>query len=331
LKKLEINKNRKYIFFYLTLIYLLSFLFWWTYLLYQKTESHYADSLKYQILLYTNENNPIGDYLNSEIYEKKLKKFEREKIMIITEGLVFSIILMFLLFKVKKSVEHEIKLSQQQQNFILSITHELKSPLSSIKLMSQTLAKHNLTDKQKDRLIKNSLNEVDRLQNLVENVLLAAKLDNNSYGFFKKELNLSELVATLAKQCKTSKDANLIYEIDENIFMNADKSGMTSIIVNLIENAIKYSNEGSLVKVLLSKKDDIVTLKVTDEGVGIKDEEKEKIFDKFYRVGNEEVRSSKGTGLGLYILKRMVAFHNGKIKVYSNKPKGSIFEVKFEV
>lgn len=331
MKNKEINKNKKYIFFYLTLIYLLSFLFWWTYLLYQKTKNHYSDSLKYQVLVHTTEDYPIGTYLNSSEYENELKKFEREKIMIITEGIVFSVILLFLLFKVKKSVEHEIKLSKQQQNFILSITHELKSPLSSIKLMSQTLAKHNLKESQKNMLIKNSLNEVERLQSLVENILMAAKLDNNSYGFFKKVLNLSDLVKQLVNQCRTSNDANIEYDIEENIFFNADKSGMTSVIINLVENAIKYSDEGCLVEVNLYKKDNNIILQVKDAGVGIEEEEREKIFEKFYRVGNEEVRSSKGTGLGLYILKKMTEFHNGKIKVTTNKPKGSIFTIFFEV
>jgi len=331
LKQKKIDKNKKYIFFYLILIYLLSFLFWWTYLLYQKTENHYDDALKYQILLHTSEYSPIGNYLNSEAYEKQQKNFHREKVMIITEGLVFSIILLFLLYKVKKSVEHEIEMSQQQQNFILSITHELKSPLSSIKLMSQTLARHNLKEEQKNKLVKNSLNEVDRLQNLVENILLAAKLDNNSYGFFKKEINFSDLVKSLVRQCETSNDAIVKYEIEDNIMIEADISGMTSVIINLIENAIKYSDDGSIVYVLLHKEEGIISLKVIDEGVGIIEEEREKIFDKFYRVGNEEVRSSKGTGLGLYILKRMVEFHNGTIKVHSNKPKGSIFEINFEV
>lgn len=315
----------------MTLVYLLSFLFWWTYLLYKKTEAHYSDALKYQILLHTTEDNPIGSHLNSAEYNAQLKKFDREKVMIITEGIVFSIILFFLLYRVKKSLDKEIRLSKQQQNFILSITHEFKSPLSSIKLMSQTLARHNLKEEQKNKLVNNSLTEIDRLQGLVENILLAAKLDIDSYGFFKAELNLSELVKSLVNQFITSKNTLIKYNIAKEIILNGDKSGMTSIIVNLIENAIKYSNKGELIEVNLYKKDKAVILEVKDNGIGVEKEEREKIFEKFYRVGNEEIRSSKGTGLGLYILKKMVDFHNGTVKVYNNKPKGSIFEVKFEV
>lgn len=315
----------------MTLVYLLAFLFWWTFLLYQKTEIHYEDSLKYQILKHTSEDNPLGSYLNSNAYDKKLKKFEREKIMIITESIVFSIVLIFLVFKVKKSVEHEIEMSQQQQNFILSITHELKSPLSSIKLMSQTLARHNLKEEQKNRLIENSLSEVDRLENLVENVLLAAKIDNDSYGFLKKDLDLSKLVNTLIERCQTSKNANIEFDIQQGIQFSADIAGMTSIVVNLLENAIKYSEKQSLISVLLQKNDDKIIFEVKDEGIGIDEEERTKIFDKFYRIGNEDTRASKGTGLGLYIVKRLVTFHNGTIRVSKNVPKGSVFSVVFEL
>lgn len=330
--KVRLNTNqKKNLFFYLTLIYLITFLFWWTYLLYNKTEQFYQDSLKYEVLKHSIENDPLGSYLNSVKYETELKRFERDKIMILTESIVFFIVLLFLVFKVKKAVEHEISVSKQQQNFILSITHELKSPLSSIKLMSQTLKRHNLKEADKDMLIANSLNEVDRLQNLVENVLLAAKIDNNSYGFLKQELNLSELVFSLVSSCVASKNANIVSEIAPGIMIDADKSGMTSIIVNLIENALKYSKEKGPVHVTLFKKEEEIFFIVKDLGIGIIDEEKTKIFNKFYRVGNEDTRATKGTGLGLYIVKQLVLFHNGVIFVKDNKPKGTIFEVVFKV
>lgn len=323
-------KNKKSILFYLTLVYLLSFLFWWTYLLYNKTGIHYEDSLKYEILKHTNSGKAIDTYLNSDIYTQQLKKFKREKIMIITEGLVFSLILIFLVYKVKKSIDIEIDMSKQQQNFILSITHELKSPLSSIKLMSQTLAKHELKKEQKNKLIENSLEEVKRLESLVDNILLAAKLDNNKYGFLKKELNLTELVENLVSRSNSSSYVNIKSEIDNDIYIDADKDGMTSIITNIIENAIKYSDKQSLINVILKQKKKSIYFIVKDLGIGIDDSLKEKVFNKFYRVGNEETRASKGTGLGLHIVKRLVTFHNGTIHILDNKPNGSIFEIIFQ-
>lgn len=331
LKSKIYSNQKKYIFFYFTLIYLLVFLFWWTYLLYQKTDQFYQDALKYEVLKHSTENNPLGSYLNSVEYEKELKRFSRDRVMILTESMVFCVILIFLVFKVKKSVEHEIKMSKQQQNFILSITHELKSPLSSIKLMAQTLKKHTLKEVDKDMLITNSLHEVDRLQNLVENVLLAAKIDNQSYGFLKRKLNLSDLTEALINSFRTSESLTINSDIQSDLIFNSDKSAMTSIIINLIENAIKYSENKGHVDVSLFQKEDKIYFVVKDNGIGIVNEEKNKIFDKFYRVGNEDTRATKGTGLGLYIVKQLVLFHNGNISVKDNEPKGSIFEVVFKI
>lgn len=330
MKKYFNTQNKRYILLYLTLIYIVAFLLWWTYLLYHKTETHYDDLLKYQILEHSLHYKPVDKYINSVAYEKLLDRFQREKLMIITEGIVFCLILIFLVFKVKKSVEKEIKLSRQQQNFILSITHELKSPLSSIRLMAQTLQKHQLQPAQQEKLLKNTLTEANRLQNLVENVLLTAKLDNNeSYGFAHNQINLSELVNKLVQQLSISHNVPIHSEIEENIQLNADTSGMSSIIINTIENAIKYSPEEKDIRVQLKKQENHILLSIADKGVGINEEEKNKVFDKFYRVGNEETRATKGTGLGLYVVKKLVKWHNGTIEIKNNKNKGSIFEVKF--
>lgn len=318
------NSSKKYIFFYLTLVYIVSFLIWWTYLLYNKTESYYENKINVELW-------KSSSFEDSTHHRDLLKKYEREKIMIITEGGVFFFILLFMIFRIKKAIEQEIEFSKQQQNFILSITHELKSPLSSIKLMSQTLTKHNLNDVQKDKLLKNTLYEVERLQNLVENVLLAAKIDNDAYGFSKSEVDFSELLDSLLKQFKTAQSAHIVYEIEKDVYIEADISGLTSIIVNLVENALKYSSQDSNVYVKLFKNENSIFFIVKDEGIGIDDIEKEKIFDKFYRVGCEETRATKGTGLGLYIVKELVEFHNGSISVQNNTPKGSIFQVVFEV
>lgn len=317
------SRNRK-IFFYVTLIYIVSFLIWWTYLLYNKTESYYDNKINVELW----KSPTFEDSLH---HRDLVKKYDREKIMIITEGSVFLVILILMIYRVKKSVEQEINFSKQQQNFILSITHELKSPLSSIKLMSQTLAKHNLKEDQKDKLVKNTLYEVERLQNLVENVLLAAKIDNDAYGFSKTEVDFSELLKTILVKFKTTQSTEIDFKIEDNISIQADVSGLTSIIVNLVENAYKYSVGDAKVEVTLYKQENRIYFIVKDKGIGISDIEKSNIFNKFYRVGCEETRATKGTGLGLYIVKELVDFHQGSISVTDNVPSGSIFEIIFQV
>lgn len=324
----SVNKNtssrKKYLFFYLTLVYIISFLIWWTYLLYSKTESFYDH--KIDIELWKNDS-----FEDSSIHQNIITKYQREKIMIITEGAVFLVILLLLIYRVKKAVEQEIVFSRQQQNFILSITHELKSPLSSIKLMTQTLGKHQLKEEQKNKLLNNTLSEVDRLQNLVENVLLAAKIDNDSYGFAKTNIDISELLETILLRYKVAQGVAISYEIEKNISIEADISAMSSLIINLIENAYKYSSDKKPIEVALSQQQSKIIFIVKDQGIGISEEDKLKVFDKFYRIGNEETRATKGTGLGLYIVKELVRFHNGTIKIKNNKPNGSIFELIFEV
>jgi signal transduction histidine kinase len=105
--------------------------------------------------------------------------------------------------------------------------------------------------------------------------------------------------------------------------------GYTSVLINLIENAIKYSDENSEVTIVLSDDETNIFLEVKDKGYGIPKEEKEKVFDKFYRVGNEDTRKSKGTGLGLYIVKRFVEIYNGTVELTDNIPNGSIFKITF--
>jgi signal transduction histidine kinase len=113
------------------------------------------------------------------------------------------------------------------------------------------------------------------------------------------------------------------------IFLNGDKFALTSVVTNLIENAVKYSPPCEEVKVSLKQKGDQIYFIVADLGIGINDQEKSRIFEKFYRVGSEETRKTKGTGLGLFIVKQVLDKHQALIKVRNNNPSGTIFEVIF--
>jgi signal transduction histidine kinase len=118
-------------------------------------------------------------------------------------------------------------------------------------------------------------------------------------------------------------------EIESKIEITGDKFALSSVVTNLIENAIKYSNPCEVVDVKLFSKEDKVYLQVADHGIGIADDEKGRIFERFYRVGSEDTRNTKGTGLGLYIVKQVLDKHEACIKVKDNRPSGSIFEVVF--
>ncbi|MBE8715506.1 sensor histidine kinase [Sphingobacterium hungaricum] len=262
-----------------------------------------------------------------------LIKFEPDrKGMIIGEGLIFLLIFVWGALKLKNQFKREHKIHQQQQNFLLSITHELKSPLASIKLYIQTILKRDLDREQQKMFLSNSLKDIERLDDLVENVLLTTKLENRAYNLPKENFNFTELIMSVVDRlqknaCKTQV---IKPDLEENIQIHADKFAITNVVTNLIENAVKYSPPCASIVVKLYVEEGKLNFSVADHGEGISDEEKKLIFNKFYRIGNESTRKTKGTGLGLYIVKTVLQKHHANIRVKNNAPSGSIFEVTFD-
>jgi signal transduction histidine kinase len=287
--------KRPFVIFYALIIYAVSELIWWGYML--------------------------------------MKLQPERKAMIMGEGSMFVLIFVVGAISLHKSIKKERKLQEQKKNFLLSVTHELKSPLASIKLLLQTIQKRDLTKAQVQDFVGKSLLDVERLDDMVENMLLASKIDNRSYTFPKAEFNLSVLVDNIVNRLQLNKcDINeqlINAEIEPKIEITGDKFALTSVVTNLIENAIKYSGPCEVVDVKLYSKGDKIHLEVADHGIGIADEEKSRIFEKFYRVGSEDTRNTKGTGLGLYIVKEVLDKHEASIKVKDNRPSGSVFEIVF--
>jgi signal transduction histidine kinase len=254
--------------------------------------------------------------------------------MIMGEGSVFIFIFCLGAYSLHKSLHREQKLQEQKKNFLLSVTHELKSPLASIKILLQTIQKRDLNKEQILNFIGKSLMDIERLDDMVENMLLASKIDNRSYTFPKDKFNLSVLVDSIVNRLQITKCEGtqqiIDAEIEPKIEITGDKFALTSVVTNLIENAIKYSGPCETVDVKLFSKEGKVFFEVADHGIGIADHEKNRIFDRFYRVGSEETRNTKGTGLGLFIVKQVLDKHQASIKVKDNRPAGSIFEVVFE-
>ena len=259
------------------------------------------------------------------------EKLHKRWIMISGEGLVFIGILFSGIFQIRRTFKREEDLSKQQQNFLLSVTHELKSPIASTKLQLQTLQKHELSREKQKEILANAITDTDRLNNLVEDILLAAKIENNFFLLHKEKYNLSEYIVAVIDQTIESFNykQKVVLDIEPDIYMNIDKATFPSIILNLFENAVKYSPADSSIMVSLKKQNQKIVLSIADQGSGIPEKEKTNIFRKFYRVGNEETRKTKGTGLGLYIVNYLVKQHDGIISVKNNTPKGSIFEIVF--
>ncbi len=262
-------------------------------------------------------------------YKLLMKKNIGQERMIIGEAVVFIVTLFAGLRFINKSYNREVASNHQRRNFLLSITHELKSPIASIRLILETMVKRDLSKTQIEQLATSGLAENERLNELVENLLLSAKLETAYQPNFE-ELDLAALIRDITEKM-TSKfpEAKFSFRQEDDIpQIWADKMGFTSIFFNLYENAVKYSGEHPEININLRSQGQKIIIEVADLGTGIPASEKKRIFDKFYRVGNEETRETKGTGLGLYIVREVVRAHGGKITVVDNVPQGTIFSME---
>jgi len=306
---------------------------WWSVLLYSKNKDAYyakVEMLKMGMvaegIFHSNEH-----FLHTEDYLDLTKKYQRQEWMIFGEASFFIISLVIGIWLINRGYNKEIEIAHQRRNFLLSITHELKSPIASIRLVLETFLKRKLKPEQIERFGTNAIKDSERLNELVNNLLFAAKLET-AYQPHLEPIHLDELTTDLVDSM-SEKFPNVIFSknIQTDIpSIKGDQNGMVSIITNLIENAVKYNfTEQPKIEVSLLEKNGKLFLEISDNGIGIPDKEKKKIFERFYRIGNEDTRTTKGTGLGLYIVSQIVKAHQGKITVADNHPKGTIFKIVF--
>jgi two-component system phosphate regulon sensor histidine kinase PhoR len=292
---------------------------WWSYLLVNLNDEVYNNKV---LIMSYQYSNSIHFNTQKELMTKKL---HHKWWMIAGEGAVFISLLGFGVYQTLKAFKKEVALNHQQRNFLLSVTHEFKSPLASIKLYMQTLQKRDLERPKQLLFIANAITDVERLNTLVENALTATQIENSSYMLQKQDVNISQLGESIIQMHHDK--AKFTNNIQPDIFVNGDELALTSLLLNILENGIKYSPQGNTVHLHISANNSKAIIAISDNGYGIEDKEKEKVFDKFYRIGSEDTRRTKGTGLGLFIVKHIINSHGGKITVKNNQPQGSIFEI----
>lgn len=225
------------------------------------------------------------------------------------------------------------KLEQVRQDFVANVSHELRTPITSIKGFTETLLDGKLDD---EKTIRNFLtiilNESDRLQMLVQDLLDLSKIERQEFRLDYTNFDLNELIAEIdrlfaGKAEKKSIRFKTVYA-DQKINVWADEHRVKQIFINLISNAIKYTPEGGSVEVIVSENETCACIEVKDSGIGIEEKEIPRIFERFYRVDRARSRNSGGTGLGLAIVKHLVEAHNGKMEVKSRPGAGTSFIVK---
>ena len=263
---------------------------------------------------------------NAELASRK-HDLERRTMQYIGEGGTFIVVILIGAAVVYSSLKRRFMLSRQQNNFMLAVTHELKTPIAAIKLNLQTMEKHQLPPDKMAPLVGRSVKEANRLNDLCNNILLASQLEGGTYKTTHDTIDLSQLAEDAVAEYAARHPQRFEEEITPGCMVNGDKVMLQIALNNLLENAVKYTPSDKPITVVLEKEGNRVVLQVRDLGTGITDEEKKKVFDKFYRVGSEETRKAKGTGLGLYLTCKVITQNRGQIIVKDNQPNGAIFEI----
>ena len=316
--KLQPQKIRSALIIYWVLLaYIIAALVWWFIALSRQNESmslYKLDALK-------------RDDVNYAEKEKKILKDKFKKTaQYLGEGGTFLLLILAGATFVFRAVRRELKSSAEQQNFMMAITHELKTPIAVTKLNLETLQKHKLAEAQQHRLIDNTLQETNRLDTLCNNLLISSQIEGGGYKASYEEQDFSLLVRQCINEFVTRlPNRKIIQQISNDVFVNGDFFLLQIAVNNLLENAIKYSPKESTVEIILQKNAGLAVLKIVDEGIGISKADKEKIFEKFYRAGNEATKRAKGTGLGLYLTSRICKAHKGNLTMEDNAEVGSIF------
>jgi signal transduction histidine kinase len=310
---------------YVFVLYIFAQFLWWEILM-ARLHAQLMEE-KQKVLELTVSDEALLKQQIELIQQQRQKKI----LMIAGEGTIFLLILLYGVALIRKSQKQEAMLMEQKNNFLLSITHELKTPLTTTKLQLQTLKKHQLPPDKRLAIIDLAIQENERLNVLIDNVLLATRMQQSTFYVSLEKTDITAFIQELiVRTYKQEMERGLIKtNFEPALYLPIDKIAFPSIVLNLTDNAIKYSPEQPEVQLQLKKEGTRIVFTISDTGVGINDKEKGEIFNQFYRSGSEEVRKTKGTGLGLFIVKYLVEKHGGTIQIEDNHPKGSVFKLVF--
>ncbi|MGD9015666.1 MAG: ATP-binding protein, partial [Candidatus Omnitrophota bacterium] len=222
------------------------------------------------------------------------------------------------------------RLEKIRQDFVANVSHELRTPVSSVKGYAETLLEGALKDKKNARdFLRIIHSDADRLAKLIDDLLDLSKIESGKLKMDLKSYSIKPIVkrviSGLDKQSK-EKSIRIKEDIPRDIpNILADESRIAQVLLNLMDNAIKYNNEGGSITILAKEKDNFIRIEISDTGVGIPEKDLPRLFERFYRIDKARSRELGGTGLGLSIVKHIIQAHNGEVFVQSIFGKGSTF------
>lgn len=259
----------------------------------------------------------------------------REVVLLVLGIIFFALIITGLILNTIFLVR-EIRRNEQQDTFLNAMTHELKTPIASIKLYLETLKTREVTEEKRKDFYDVMLADTNRLLTTVEQVLQASRTREKQRQLNIVEIKLNDFLAESVKIVQTrhnlDESAIKLSESTENVIISGDKSELQTVFINLLDNAVKYSSNVPKISVRIKNTNDKkVQIFIKDNGIGLNSNELKRIFKRFYRVTNLSTQEKKGTGLGLFIVQSIIKKHGGKVSADSKgEGKGSTFIVQLQ-
>ncbi|HSO22659.1 MAG TPA: HAMP domain-containing sensor histidine kinase [Chondromyces sp.] len=267
----------------------------------------------------------------AEVWQGLLDEYRRRIVMMVSEGGFFAVLLLVLVGLLWQTFRREMELERQHHNFLSAVTHELKSPLAAMRLALETVLGGRASGADARRFLGNALEDAERLEGLVQKVLESTRFAGGRSVTLRKDAPLSRVVTDAAaafSRRAMAAGAELEVSVEPDIYGDVDEEAMAIAISNLLENAIKYGGRPPRIELRFGLEGRRAVLEVADNGNGVVAGDRERIFDRFFRSGDELTRSSDGTGLGLFLVQRIVVAHRGKVEVASTGPEGSVFRIE---
>ncbi len=260
--------------------------------------------------------------------------------IILLEGCILMGILLVALYLVFVSFRRQVRLNRLQDSFLSSVTHELKTPLASIRLYTETLLRHDLTQEEQKSFLNRNLQEVSRLQALVDRILLSAKLQSRHSLQNKAPVALNSIVMQSWNKLKERHGQKRCFEYVEEKTGSREpewdtipgvEHELSILFDNLFDNAAKYTEQDGKIRLVLRHEKDAIQYSVIDDGIGLERSQFKKVFKKFYRAADAEKVNVKGSGLGLSVAAAIAKAHNGTLTASSKGTgKGTTFHVRFK-
>lgn len=226
------------------------------------------------------------------------------------------------------------RVHQVRRDFVANISHELKTPIGALSILSEAVQSAKSDPEAVTKFAARMQNETKRLSDLVQAIINLSRLQDSDPLQVPQELHVSDLISEAVDQCQTTSEARNIWVSvtdESDAVVLGDREQLIMALHNLIENAINYSPEKTKVSLTTKVENDIVEISIADQGIGIPEEELERIFERFYRVDPARSRETGGTGLGLSIVKHVATNHGGEVKVWSSPTVGSTFALRLPI